>query len=187
MVTTALRVRNRIRHPKSAHDLNVSDEDLQAIEAFSGWFGAHLKVIVNGEIRTRSKRRQRWRGGRRRSVCSLWTETPGLEDAREESATWPFSTTRELEHRGLISGAAPPLIVKRLSPTVSGCRRPDRSWSGRVTTRAPRATTFPPQKGLKAERQNLMQQNDSTGKSLAAGGFSCFGQASQPGELAESS
>jgi hypothetical protein len=56
MVTTALRVRNRITHPKSAHDLNVSDEDLQAIEVFSGWVGAHLKVIVNDEIRTKVKK-----------------------------------------------------------------------------------------------------------------------------------
>jgi hypothetical protein len=55
-VISALRVRDRITHPKTLHDIQVSDDDIKAVEDFSGWFGAHLKIISDEAIRTKVKK-----------------------------------------------------------------------------------------------------------------------------------
>jgi hypothetical protein len=55
-VRRALQVRDRLTHPKSLHDVHVSDDDIAAVEDFSGWFSAHLTVITNDTIRTKVKK-----------------------------------------------------------------------------------------------------------------------------------
>jgi hypothetical protein len=62
----AVRIRNRITHPKSASDLDISDEDTKTVEAASEWFqgvvhelGRRFKMISEGKQpdlkRTRKK------------------------------------------------------------------------------------------------------------------------------------
>jgi hypothetical protein len=55
-VQGALNVRDRITHPKTSREFDVSDNDIKTVNEFSGWFAGHLHVIFDDRVRARIKR-----------------------------------------------------------------------------------------------------------------------------------
>jgi hypothetical protein len=47
----AVRIRDRITHPKSQADVSISDDDIKTVEGFSGWFSAYLEILFNEKIK----------------------------------------------------------------------------------------------------------------------------------------
>jgi len=52
----ALNVRDRITHPKTSQEFDVSDNDIKTVNEFSSWFAGHLHVIFDDRVRARIKR-----------------------------------------------------------------------------------------------------------------------------------
>ena len=47
----ALRIRDRLTHPKTVKDLNITNKDIEIVQEFADWFSAHLSIITRSEIR----------------------------------------------------------------------------------------------------------------------------------------
>jgi hypothetical protein len=52
----AVRIRDRITHPKTEADVTISDDDIKAVEAFSGWFSGHLELLFNERIKAKLRK-----------------------------------------------------------------------------------------------------------------------------------
>jgi hypothetical protein len=52
----ALRVRDRITHPKTLAEITISNDDVKAVKEFKGWFAAHIEVLFNEGIKAKMKK-----------------------------------------------------------------------------------------------------------------------------------
>lgn len=52
----ALKIRDRITHPKTVADITISDEDIKILEEFRGWFSGHLALLFNEKVKKTIRR-----------------------------------------------------------------------------------------------------------------------------------
>lgn len=52
----ALRIRDRITHPKSLKHITISTEDITLIGEFADWFSANLEILTNERIKARVRK-----------------------------------------------------------------------------------------------------------------------------------
>jgi hypothetical protein len=46
----AVRIRDRITHPKTLADVTISDAEIKIIDEFGRWFAAHLRLLSNNSL-----------------------------------------------------------------------------------------------------------------------------------------